>query len=66
MKAMLVGILDQYFRSVRPMHMGYVAPQKRHADIIVPNEDRNEVAISIIASGLLAHLQTLRRDRSID
>ncbi|MFH1811195.1 MAG: uridine kinase [Pseudomonadota bacterium] len=55
-------ILDQYFRSVRPMHIGYVAPQKRYADVIIPNEGRNEVAISIVASGLLAHLQGLREE----
>lgn len=50
-------VLDQYFRSVRPMHIGYVAPQKRYADVIIPNEGRNSVAISIVASGLLAHLK---------
>jgi len=54
-------VLDQYFRSVRPMHIGYVAPQKRYADVIIPNEGRNEVAISIVASGLLAHLDRHRR-----
>ena len=56
----LDDILDQYFRSVRPMHIGYVAPQKRYADVIIPNEGRNEVAISIVASGLLAHLERSR------
>jgi len=54
-------VLDQYFRSVRPMHIGHVAPQKRYADVIIPNEGRNEVAIAIVASGLLAHLE---RDRA--
>lgn len=54
-------VLDQYFRSVRPMHIGYVAPQKRYADVIIPNEGRNEVAISIVASGLLAHLTRQRQ-----
>lgn len=53
-------VLDQYFRSVRPMHIGHVAPQKRYADVIIPNEGRNEVAIAIVASGLVAHLERHR------
>jgi uridine kinase len=56
----LEEVLDQYFRSVRPMHIGHVAPQKRYADVIIPNEGRNEVAIAIVASGLLAHLERFR------
>ena len=55
-------VLDQYFRTVRPMHLGFVTPTKRFADVIIPNESRNEVAIQTVAAGLKAHLEGLRTD----
>jgi uridine kinase len=38
-------IVQQYFRSVRPMHYGFVEPSKRYADIIVPHGGNNDIAI---------------------
>lgn len=50
-------VLDQYFRTVRPMHLGFVLPTKRYADVIIPNESENEVAVQMVAAGLRAHLE---------
>jgi uridine kinase len=50
-------VLDQYFRTVRPMHMGFVLPTKRHADVIIPNESSSDVAVQMVAAGLRAHLE---------
>jgi uridine kinase len=41
-------IVQQYFRSVRPMHYGFVEPSKRHADIIVPHGGNNDIAIDMM------------------
>ena len=49
-------ILDQYFRSVRPMHHGFVLPTKRFADVIIPNEARSDVAVQMVGAGLKANL----------
>jgi uridine kinase len=49
-------VVEQYFRSVRPMHMGFVEPSKRHADIIVPQGGDNEVAIRMLVDAIRARL----------
>lgn len=51
------SVIEQYLRTVRPMHMEFVEPSKRHADVIIPEGGFNEVAIEMVAArirGLLA------------
>ncbi len=50
-------VLDQYFRTVRPMHLAYVWPSRRHADVVIPNEGLNDVAVTMVAAGLWAAAQ---------
>lgn len=45
----LESVLDQYQRSVRPMHYQFVEPSKRYADIIIP-EGINTGAIGTVSS----------------
>ena len=49
-------VIEQYMTSVRPMHHGFVEPQKRFADVILPNGGDNTVAIQMITSDLLTRL----------
>ena len=49
------SVLDQYRRTVRPMHLEFVEPSKRHADLIIPRGGRNQVAIDMV----LARVQSL-------
>lgn len=44
------GILRQYERTVRPMHLEFVEPSKREADIIIPRGGHNQVAIQMVMS----------------
>ncbi len=44
----LKKVLDRYERTVKPMHLQFIEPSKRYADIIVPQGGMNEVAISIL------------------
>lgn len=44
------GILRQYERTVRPMHLEFVEPSKREADIIIPRGGHNRVAIQMVMS----------------
>ena len=44
------GILRQYERTVRPMHLEFVEPSKRAADIIIPRGGHNRVAIQMVMS----------------
>ena len=41
-------VLDRYEKTVKPMHLQFIEPSKRYADIIVPQGGMNEVAISIL------------------
>lgn len=40
----------QYTQTVKPMHDLYVEPCKRFADIIIPNNDKHDVALGILAA----------------
>ena len=46
----LQEILDQYLTTVQPMHLEFVEPSKRYADVIVPRGGDNSVAIEMIAA----------------
>ena len=50
------SVIQQYLTTVRPMHLEFVEPSKRHADIIVPEERYNQVAMDMIASQIRAIL----------
>jgi uridine kinase len=52
----LDSIIEQYLATVRPMHMEFVEPSKRYADIIVPEGASNRVAMEMIVSRILALL----------
>ena len=41
-------VLERYGKTVKPMHLQFIEPSKRYADIIVPQGGMNEVAISIL------------------
>ena len=42
------SVIDQYLTTVRPMHLQFVEPTKRYADIIIPEGGYNKVAIDIM------------------
>ncbi len=44
------SIRDQYYATVRPMHLQFVEPSKRHADVILPEGGRTDVALDLILS----------------
>lgn len=46
------NVLGQYEATVRPMHLAFVLPSRRHADVIIPRGGRNEVAIGMVADAL--------------
>lgn len=48
----LESVIRQYLTSVRPMHLQFVEPSKRYADIIIPEGGHNTVAIDLLNSKL--------------
>ncbi len=49
------AVIDQYLKTVRPMHLEFVDASKRYADIIVPEGGLNVVALDMV----IARLQSL-------
>jgi uridine kinase len=49
-------ILDQYLHTVQPMHLQFVEPSKRYADIIVPRGGHNSIAIEMIVAKITQRL----------
>jgi uridine kinase len=42
--------LEQYERTIRPMHFEFVEPSKRHADVIIPEGRQSDVSIRCLCS----------------
>ncbi|MEO5579792.1 MAG: uridine kinase [Gemmatimonadaceae bacterium] len=49
-------IIEQYLSTVQPMHLQFVEPSKRYADIIVPRGGHNAVAIEMIVAKIKQRL----------
>jgi uridine kinase len=45
----LDSVIEQYVATVRPMHMQFVEPSKRFADVIIPEGGHNLVSIDLIS-----------------
>ena len=54
----LEEIIDQYLTTVQPMHLEFVEPSKRYADVIVPRGGHNEVALGMIVAKIRHGLPT--------
>jgi len=52
-------VVRQYMATVRPMHLEFVEPSKRYADVIVPEGGLNEVAMEMV----VARLESLLRNQ---
>jgi len=50
----LESVVDQYLETVRPMHLEFVEPSKRHAHIIVPEGGENDVAVEMLVARIQA------------
>lgn len=44
------SVISQYLSTVKPMFNKYVRPSSRYADIIIPNDEKHDVAVDFIVS----------------
>ena len=49
-------IIEQYLTTVQPMHLEFVEPSKRYADVIVPRGGHNAIAIEMIVAKIQRRL----------
>lgn len=52
----LESVIEQYVGTVRPMHMQFVEPSKRYADVIIPEGGHNLVSIDLISGKIRERL----------
>jgi uridine kinase len=52
------SVIEQYLGTVRPMHLEFVEPSKRYADIIIPNGGQNAIAIDMVVARIERMLDT--------
>ncbi|MCB8943697.1 MAG: uridine kinase [Ardenticatenaceae bacterium] len=59
----LESVVQQYMETVRPMHLKFVEPSKRYADVIIPDGGHNQVAMAMVVSRLhdLLRLEAVER-----
>ncbi|HWQ32140.1 MAG TPA: uridine kinase [Blastocatellia bacterium] len=51
------SVIRQYLETVRPMHLQFVEPSKRYADVVIPEGGYNEVGIDLISGKIRMLLQ---------
>ena len=58
----LESVLEQYQKTVKPMHEQYVEPSKKYAHIVVPEGGKNLVALDMIVGRIQRHLKEVSSD----
>jgi len=53
-------VIQQYLTTVQPMHLEFVEPTKRYADVIVPRGGHNAIAVDMIVSNIRRRLDAAR------
>ena len=59
--ATVESVIGQYMSTVRPMHLEFVEPSKRYADIIIPQGGHNRVAIEMLVARVGTALHAERK-----
>jgi len=57
----LESVVDQYMATVRPMHLEFVEPSKRYADLIIPEGGFNVVALDVVVARIEDMLKNPQR-----
>jgi uridine kinase len=55
------SVVQQYQATVRPMHLEFVEPSKRYADLIIPEGGYNEVAMDVFMARIEAKLREFKQ-----
>lgn len=51
------SIIEQYLGTVRPSHLQFIEPSKRHADVIIPEGGMNKPALDVILARVREHVK---------
>ena len=59
-------VITQYMATVRPMHLDFVVPSKRYADVVIPEGGRNKVALDMVIARVESLLKTTMNSLEIE
>jgi uridine kinase len=57
------SVIAQYLATVRPMHLEFVEPSKRYADVIIPEGGHNLVAIDMVSDRIRSMVRAAEMER---
>jgi uridine kinase len=57
------SVIEQYLATVRPMHLEFVEPSKRYADVIIPLGGHNVAALELVTARILTLLDSAESER---
>lgn len=57
------SVKNQYINTVKPMHLEFVEPSKRYADVIIPRGKENKVGIKMVSSRLRYLFNNLQKEK---
>ncbi|MDY4788695.1 MAG: uridine kinase [Bacilli bacterium] len=53
----LESVYSQYLETVRPMHMQFIEPSKKYADVIIPEGGNNPIVIDLLSSKIASLIE---------
>jgi uridine kinase len=56
------SVVKQYLELVRPMHLSFIEPSKRYADVIIPHGGRNIAALDMLTARIASQLMGLEAE----
>jgi len=56
------SVIEQYLGTVRPMHLEFVEPSKRYADVIIPRGGQNLAALELVTARILSMLDEVEHE----
>lgn len=59
----VAAVVEHYTQTVKPMHLQFIEPSKRYADIIIPQGGHNKVAIDVISATIEKSLRQMKEDK---
>ncbi|MGQ9492409.1 MAG: uridine kinase [Anaerolineae bacterium] len=58
------SVIEQYLATVRPMHLEFVEPSKRYADVIIPLGGHNVAALELVTARIMSMLDKVEQGKS--
>ena len=59
------SVINQYLKTVRPMHNQFVEPSKQYSDLIISGNTNNYVGLDLLVTKIKAHIRELKKKKTV-